>query len=221
MILLVVFWYFVIYRPKRVGFYELGAGYCVPTDQLEGEKPKGWLIFGKTVALGAILFVYMYSVTYAAATLGYVEMRGPWAGLKLMTAERAGDFLQYFIPVLVYWVFNAGIWMFGMMRQKERKTEFGTVFVWWIKICIVMVSGLVLLNLISYVPMYIGLTGPLLNYLSFAPMNLLQLWSFIPYAMGFYLVAIILFRKTGKMWLGTLVCSAITAWMLVTGYIMF
>lgn len=221
MILIVMFWYFVIYRPKRVGFYELGAGYCVPEDEIDGEKPNGWLVFGKTVALGAILFVYMYSVTYFASSTFNVEMRGPWAGLKLMTPERAGDFLQYFIPVFVYWVFNAGIWMFGMMRQKERKTEFGTIFVWWIKICIVMVSGLVLLNMVSYIPMYVGLSGPLLNYLSFAPMNLLQLWSFIPYACGFYLVAILLFRRTGKMWLGTLVCSAMTAWMLVTGYIMF
>jgi pimeloyl-ACP methyl ester carboxylesterase len=221
MILIVMFWYFVIYRPKRVGFYELGAGYCVPTDELEGEKPNGGRIFGKTVALAAILFVYMYFVTYFASSVFLVELRGPWAGLKLMTPERAGDYFQYWIPVFVYWVFNAGIWMFGMMRQKERKTEAGTVFVWWIKICVVMVSGLVLLNLISYVPMYIGLTGPYLNKLSFAPMNLLQLWSFIPYACGFYLVAIILFRKTGKIWLGTLMCSAITAWMLVTGYIMF
>jgi hypothetical protein len=112
--------------------------------------------------------------------------------------------------------------MFGMMRQKEYGSEAKTVFIWWIKICLVTVTGLVLLNMIQYVPMYIGLTGPYLSdRLAFAPMDLLQTWSFIPYAMGFYLVAVILFRRTGKIWLGTLMCSAITTWMLVTGYIMF
>lgn len=220
MILMVVFWYFVIYRPKRVGFYDLGVTYNSPTAELENEKPHGWRIFGKTIALAAILFVYMYAVTVAASRLAVVELRGPWAGLKVMTPQRAGDFPQTLIPVLFFWVFNAGIWMFGMMRQKELKTETGTVVVWWLKISVVMLTGLVLLNVISYVPMYLGWTGPYLNKLSFAPMNLLQLWSFIPYAAGFYLVAIFFFRKTGKIWLGTLMCSAITTWMLVTGYIM-
>jgi len=221
-ILIVVFWYYVVYRPKRVGFYELGANYCVPSDEVQGEKPHGWRIFGKTVALAAILFVYMYGITWIAANTAIVEIRGPWSGLKLMTPERAVSFWYYFPGVLLFWVFNMGVFMFGMMRQKERKTEAGTILIWWLKICVIMLTGLVLINLIQYVPMYIGLTGPYLNGLwSIAPMNVLQLWSFVPYAAGFYLVAIFFFRKTGKIWLGTLICSAITTWMMVTGYIMF
>ncbi|MBN2156697.1 MAG: hypothetical protein JW776_11710 [Candidatus Lokiarchaeota archaeon] len=221
MILIVLFWYFVIYRKKRVGFYDLGANYSMPTDEFEGEKPHGWRIFGKTIFLAFILFSYMYVITAVAQHLGNVEIRGPWSAFKVMTPERAVTFWYYFPGVLLFWIFNAGIWMFGMMRQKELKTEAGTIIVWWLKICVVMLTGLVLLNVISYVPMYLGLTGPYLNKLSFAPMNLLQLWSFIPYAAGFYLVAIFFFRKTGKIWLGTLMCSAITTWMMVTGYIMW
>ena len=190
-----------------------------PLKKLKGRSQ--WMeIFGKTVALTAILFVYMNGVTVAASRLFVVELRGPWAGLESDYPTTSRRLLTTFGTSIGLWIFNAGIWMFGMMRQKERKTEAGTIIIWWLKICVVMLTGLVLLNVISYVPMYLGLTGPYLNKLSFAPMNLLQLWSFIPYAAGFYLVAIFFFRKTGKIWLGTFMCSAITTWMLVTGYIM-
>jgi hypothetical protein len=83
-----------------------------------------------------------------------------------------------------------------------------------------MLTGLVVLNILQYVPMYLGLTGPWINDWSVAPMNVLQLWSFVPIAAGYYLVAIIFFRKTGKIWLGSLLISALTAWTMVTSFIM-
>ncbi|MBN2156661.1 MAG: alpha/beta fold hydrolase [Candidatus Lokiarchaeota archaeon] len=222
MILIVLFWSLVIYRPKRVGFYELGVTFNMREDDLtEGyEKPHGWRIFGKTLLIAMAIFLYMYGVTFAASFLN-VELRGPWSGLKLMTWERAVTFWYYFPGVLLFFIFNAGIWMFGMMRQKEQKTEAGTVFIWWIKICVVMLTGLLLLNILQYVPMYIGLTGPFLNDWSIAPMNVLQLWSFYPIAAGYFLILVIFFRKTGKMWLGSIICSSIATWMMVTSYIMF
>jgi pimeloyl-ACP methyl ester carboxylesterase len=220
MMLLVTIWYFAIYRPKRVGFYELGASYVVPADELEGEQPNKWEVFGKTVLLTGILFLYMYGITAFSQLVFNVEIRGPWSGFKLMTEQRSLQFFPYFIGPLLFWIFNAGIWMFGMMRQKELKTEVGTVIVWWLKICVVMLTGLVLLNVLQYVPMYLGFTGPWINEWAVAPMDVLQLWSFIPFAAGFYLIAIIFFRKTGKIWLSSLLIPSITTWMMVTSYIM-
>ncbi|MBN2157092.1 MAG: alpha/beta fold hydrolase [Candidatus Lokiarchaeota archaeon] len=221
MLIVLVFWTF-IYRPKRVGFYELGASYKIPDDELaEGQaKPKGWKVFGKTLLIALSLIGYMYLVTYGASFLN-VEIRGPWAGLKVLTWARALEFILYYPGLLLFFIFNAGIWMFGMMRQKEYETEAKTIFIWWIKICIVMLSGLILTNLLQYVPMYLGLTGPWLNNWAFAPMNVLQLWATVPFAAGFYLILIIFYRKTGKIWLGSFIIPAIATWLLVGGYLMY
>jgi hypothetical protein len=221
MILIVLNWWIFIYRRKNVGFYHLGANYCMPTDELEGrEKPHGWRIFGKTLLIAVALIVYMYIVTFGASFLS-VEIRGPWSGLKVLTWARALEFLVYLPGILLFFLFNAGIWMFGMMRQKEYETEAKTVFMWWIKICVVMLGGLILINLLQYIPMYIGLSGPWLNDASFAPMMVLQLWSFYPFAAGYFLILIIFYRKTGKIWLGSIVVAVIATWMFVGSYLMY
>ena len=221
MILLVTIWMLFIYRPKRVGFYHMGANYKIPADELsEGQaKPNGWEVFGKTFLIVLILIGYMFAVTFGASFLS-VEIRGPWSGLKILTLERAVQFQWYFPAILLFFIFNAGVWMFGMMRQREYKTEALTIFVWWLKICAVMLTGLIIINLLQYVPMYLGLTGPWLNNWAIAPMMVLQLWSFYPIAAGYFLILIIFFRKTGRIWLGSISVSVIATWMMAASYIM-
>lgn len=218
-VVLLVLWYFAFMR-KRGGNLKDFAVY--DPDQ----KPKqNFRILGKTIVMAIAIFLYMYAIVYFANWLWTVEIRGPWSMFKLYTLERALRFWLYYPGVLFFWIINAGAWLFGLMRMKEYKSEGLTVFIWWLKICFAMLTGLILLNIINYAPTWFNTGGPLFQNPNlfpdgFAPMYLLQTWAFIPIAAVMFLIAIYYFRKTGRIWLGAIVLAMMGTWLMVTGTVM-
>lgn len=176
-------------------------------------------ILAKSVLIAVLIFFYMYGMAVFAKWAWSIEIRGPWSMFKEMTPSRALEFWRYYWGVLLFWIVNGGIWLFGLMRQKEHGTERKTVFIWWIKAILAMLLGLALLNAIGYLPLAFGWTGLYWQQLQygFAPMYLLQTWAFIPIGMVMFLIAIYYFRKTGRIYLGAIILAAIGTWLLVTG----
>ena len=84
-----------------------------------------------------------------------------------------------------------------------------------------MLTGIVILNVISYLPMFADFGGPYFqNPLfgdGFAPMYLLQTWQMIPVYAVFYWIAVKFYRQTGRIWLAVVVLATLSTWMAVTG----
>lgn len=53
-----------------------------------------------------------------------------------------------------------------------------------------------------------------------APMYLLQTWAFIPTAAVMFLIAVFFYRKTGRIYLSSLVLAALDTWIMVVGTVM-
>ncbi len=215
-VVFVILWYVIAGRKRGVKASDMGL-----YDEKQSWQ-KNLQIFGKTVVVAIIIFFYMYLFTAFGGWLWNVEVRGPWAMFKTFTVARAGRFFLYYWGVLFFWLFNAGIWLFGLMRQREYGGENKTTFVWWLKIVYAMLVGLILLNVIGYLPMRFGWSGPYFQIFEsgFAPMYLLQTWSFIPIAAVMFLIAVYYYRKTGRIYLGILLLAALGTWMMMVGTVM-
>ncbi len=216
MIVFMALWYYA--QGKKAGVNTLDLGLYNPNQS----KKKNGIIIGKTILLAGVLYFYMYVITAFGEWLWTIEIRGPWPVLGEFTEARARRFWLYFWGFFFFMFLNAGIWLFGLMRQKEYGSESKTVLIWWLKVLYAMLLGLGLLNIIGYAPMWSGATGPYLQQIEggFAPMNLLQLWQFIPFASLLFLIAVVYFRKTGRVYLGSIMLAVIGTWSLVVGTVM-
>lgn len=210
-------WYFIF--GKKRGAKAIDLGVYTSDDSFK----KNAKIFGKTVALAGVVFLYMYGLTIFSENIFNLEIRGPWSMFKTFTNARAARFWLYFPGVLLFFILNGGMWLFGLMRQKEYEGEFKTSMIWWIKVCFAMLTGLILLNIIGYFPMWIGSSGPTFQAASFgdgfAPMYLLQTWALIPTGAVMYWIAVKYYRETGRIWLGALMLAIMTTWIFTTGTI--
>lgn len=205
-------------KDQTITLKDMGFGF----EGTEGQKvPINWNIFGKTVLMTIILFAWMYLWTLPAYYLLNVELRGIWSFLKPFTPDRFVKFWFYLWPLLAFSLINGGVFLFGQIRQKEESSEIKTCVVWWLKTCYAMLMGLVAVILIQYVPMWFG-GSPILNGVSWgSPMMEIQLMSFIPIAALLFFLSIYFFRKTGKIYLGAFLFTAIAIWIQMTGLVIY
>jgi hypothetical protein len=111
---------------------------------------------------------------------------------------------------------NGGVLLFGMLRQKELKWPLLTQIVWWLKGVFAMEAGLLLVFLIQYLPMYLFGTGPVLG----STLGLLFglygvfLMQILPWFAGMFFIATAFYRRTGRIYLGTIMVTILTVWLL-------
>jgi len=207
--------YFIISKKKGMKFfYDYGLAFT------EEKSKYDWKRLGKTILIVVAGFAYMYAIAMWAKVMYSLEFRSAWSFLKTFTPECWLNFWKDFPAVLVFWFVNGGMLLFGAFRQKEYGSEIKTILMWWIKALFAMLLGLVLLNLIMYLPYVWGWSGLFMMNLAYAPMMIIQLWSFYPFAALLILFAIILYRKTGKIYLGSILCAVLATWFMVTSHIL-
>ncbi|QEE15762.2 hypothetical protein DSAG12_01589 [Promethearchaeum syntrophicum] len=210
---LIVMW-LILGKKKGMNFlYDYGLAFT------EEKSKYDWKRLGKTILLIVAGFLYMYAMAIWAKEMYSLEFRSAWSFLKTFTPERWINFWKYFPAVLAFWFVNGGMLLFGAFRQKEYDSEIKTVLIWWIKALFAMLLGLALLNLIMYLPYVWGWSGLFMMNLAYAPMMTYQLWSFYPFAALLILFAIILYRKTGKIYLGSILSAVLSTWFMVTSQI--
>ncbi len=198
---------------------DLGFGF----EGTEGQKvPINWDILGKTLLIAIILFAWMYAWTLPAYYLLNVELRGIWSFLKPFTVTtRFIDFWFYIWALLAFSVLNGGVFLFGMLRQKEESSTIKTYVVWWLKVCYAMLMGIVVVILVQYAPMWFG-GSPILNSILWvSPMMEIQLMSFIPLASVLFFLSIFFYRNTGRVFLGAFMFTAIAIWIEMVGLVIY
>lgn len=218
--ILFFFWYRDA-KKEGVTMYDMGVSF-------DEEKTKiDWGIIGKTVLLGAILFMWMYLFEgLFQSTIGQ-EFRFSWPYMRQFTGDRAGLFFIYLIPALLFFLINGGVFLFGQARQKEYETPVKTQWMWWIKIVYAMVTGLFLVWAFQYLPWFFGGAGPGFETITFFMMDLSQFTSMWPLMLFVYIPQFIIlfwfltwfYRRTGKIYLGALMIAAIVTWFVAAGSI--
>ena len=176
-------------------------------------------IIGKTVLMAVIMFGLLYALT----TIGYrcfnTDLRFIWPFLRPFTPGRFLQFLLYLPFFLLFFLFNGGVRLFGQMRLKEYESPVKTQFVWWLKNIYVMLGGLVIVSLFEYVPFLLGYgTGWALVGLSlFDGPFMSALVLIFPQFFVLFFVATYFYRKTGKVYLGSLITALIVSWITCGG----
>ena len=180
-------------------------------------------MIGKTVFMALIMFGYLYALT----TIGYrylnTDLRFIWPFLRPFTPGRFLQFLLYLPFFFLFFLFNGGVRLFGQMRQKEYGSPAKTQFVWWLKNIYVMLGGLVIVSLFEYVPFLLGYgTGWALVGLSlFDGPFMSALVLIFPQFFVLFFVATYFYRKTGKVYLGSLITAIIVSWITCGGAAFF
>lgn len=211
-------WWFKKGEGKRLGvsWYNLGAAWGE-------EKPHiDWGILGKTILLSLNLFGFIYVCCYLSTVLLGIEFRFIWPFLRPFTPMRLGQFFLYLPIYAAFFLFNAGVRLFGQFRLREYDSPVKTQIVWWLKNSLLMLGGLVLVALFEYVPFIMGI-GPGFDAVGmsiFGGPFMSALVVIAPQFLVLFFVMTYFYRKTGKIYLGGLFTALVATW-IVTGAAIF
>ncbi len=213
-------WYRKNHKELEISMYDMGVTFGEKKNKLD------WSIIGKSALLAVILMAWLYLlVSISQITLG-IEFRCEYGTLKQFALpERFGQFLLWIIPNLALMLLNNGVFLFGMARQPEYETEAKTQVIWWLKNCIAVLGFLLVYLLFQYVPAWIfntqvGLALVKLPEIIFSAgsMFALSLFYLIPFFVVLLFFLTHLFRKTGKIYLGSFFIALVVAWVWAVGH---
>lgn len=210
-------WYKGAGRKEEVTLYDMGVSFD------KNKTVFDWKIIGKTLLLGGILFMALYLLEgFFQWALGQ-EFRFVWPYMRqFANPERVGLFVLYWIPALIFFLVNGGLFLFGQIRQKECESPAKTQVVWWLKVCFAFLAGLLVVWMIQYVPWYVFNAGPgfeLLGLPQFSAMWPLMLQVYIPEFIVLLFFHVWFYRRTGRIYLGAIMVSSLMIWFLAAGSI--
>lgn len=220
-----VLFYFWYQGAKKQGvtMYDMGVSFD------EKKTLFDWGIIGKTVLVGVILFVWMYLLAAFCQSVIGQEIRFAWPYMReFAQPSRIGYFFIYLIPTLLFFLINGGIFLFGQARLKEDGTSQKTQWIWWLKVLYAMVTGLFLVWAFQYVPWFLGMgpgfeithiTDTIIPAIN-TSMWPLMLFVYIPEFIILYWFLTWFFRRTGRIYLGTLMIASIATWFLTAGSVL-
>ena len=178
-----------------------------------------WGVLGKTVLMAVIMFGFLYAVTAVSYAVLNTDLRFIWPFFRPFSAGRFWQFLLYLPFFLMFFLFNGGVKLFGQMRLKEYKSPAKTQLIWWLNSLLVMLGGLVLVTLFEYGPFLLGFgTGWAITGLTiFDGPFMSALVLIFPQFFVLFFVATYFYRKTGKVYLGSLITALVVAWITCGG----
>ena len=200
-------------RKMGVTLYDLGLTSADEPNRLP------WKIIGKSALLAVILAGSVYAYATLFSRIYSLDFRFVWPLFKPFTWTRLGQFFLYLPFYLVFFLLNGGVKLYGQMRQKERRTDAGTQLVWWLKSCLVMIGGLLLVCLIEYIPYFAGI-GPGMDLLftsTFGGPFISFLIVIIPQFIILFFLSTYAFRKTGRVYVGSTLLALLATWAVTAG----
>ena len=177
------------------------------------DEPANRRILFKTGILSIILVSSLYLVVSISHHFLGIEFRYMWPVLRIFTPDRFFQFLVYSIPVLPFFLINGGVFLFGMIRQPQGSSPLKTQMLWWAKIVFAMESTLLVFILLNYLPMFLLGTGPVLTMGLFG----IFLMSYLPIFGGIFFIMTSFYRRTGRIYLGSMVGTLLMVWIMSAG----
>ena len=213
-ILMIFVWYRTAGKKAGLTTYDIGLSFDTQRTRID------WGIIGKTALMGLILFSWMYIIEGISQWALGEQFRFGWPFMRQFSNfKRFSLFVIYLIPVVIYFVVNGGVIMFGQLNQKEYSSPAKTQFIWWLKVVYASLFGMFLIWFIQYVPWMIAGTGPLF------PQTLDKNWAVFPLLLWMYIpeFAVLMFsltwfyRRTGRIFLGSLMVASLAVWFMAAG----
>lgn len=193
---------------KELSWYDLGAAHHPENAGLD------WRILGKTALLALLLFGYVYVFCLASTQILGTEFRFIWPFMKPFTAQRFGQFFLYLPFYLAFFLFNGGVRLFGQFRLPQSGSPARTQLVWWLKSSVLMLGGLVIVAAFEYIPFYLGI-GPGFDAIGlsiFGGPFMTALIVIVPQFFVLFFAMSWFFRKTGTIYLGSLLTALLATW---------
>ncbi len=200
-------------RKMGATLYDLGLA----SEASPGKLP--WGIIGKSALLAVLLVSTVYAYAALFGALFSLDFRFVWPLLKPFTWERFLQFLLYLPFYLAFFLINGGAKLYGQLRQRERKSPAATQLVWWLNASLVMIGGLLIVCLIEYIPFFAGV-GPGVDILfssTFGGPFISFLIVIIPQFVLFFFLSTYAFRKTGRVYVGSVMLALLAAWAVAAG----
>ncbi len=173
-----------------------------------------WGLIGKSFLLAAAIVFVGYLLLAVADYFFKVDFRFWVVALKLMSPLHLRIFLGYLIPFAVYFLVVAMV-LHGQMTRTSKSGEPQPLWKSMLINAALMITGLVILLLVEYVPLFSG--NPLGN--SAAPELLLSIVA-IQFVVILSVVALIstyFYRKTGHIYVGAFLNAIFVTWYIVAG----
>lgn len=173
---------------------------------------------GRVVLLAVILFLFAYLSEHILEAIFIVDFRFIFPFASDLTPYRVGMFFLYF-PFFLLGFLQLGIFMHGQMRRPQKSTWYKTFVNWSGNNVFVMISPLVVMLLIQYIPLFtvgvVPFVGPASALVGFM-LNLfhiiLVLVMMIPVSTWFY-------QLTGQIYTGALLNALLVTWMFVSSQV--
>jgi len=200
-------------RREGATLYDLGLASEASPNKLP------WKIIGKSALLAIVLVATVYAYAAAFTATFDLDFRFIWPLLKPFTWQRFLQFFVYLPFYLVFFLINGGAKLYGQMRLPKCRTNAATQLVWWLKGCLVMIGGLLLVCLIEYIPYFAGI-GPGMDLLftsTFGGPFISFLIVIIPQFIIFFFLSTYAFRKTGRVYVGSVMLALLATWAVTAG----
>ena len=200
---------------KRMGvtLYDLGLA----SEDRPGKLP--WGVIGKSALLAIILVGTVYTYAWAFSALYELDFRFVWPLLRPFSGSRGWQFLVYLPFYLLFFLVNGGVKLYGQMRQKELSSPAKTQLVWWLRSIVVMLGGLFIVTLIEYIPFFAGIGAgmDLLFTSTFGGPFISFLIVIIPQFILFFFLSTYAYRRTGRVYVGSMMLAMLGAWAITAG----
>jgi len=199
-------------REYGLTLFELGL-----SDQEDRFAING-LNVAKTILLSMILFLFAYLIEHTLESIFIVDFRFIFPFASDLTAYRTVLWFTYF-PFLLVSFLLMGVFLHGQLRRSQKSTWLKTFLSWSAYNICVLITPLILLILVQYVPLFIAGVIPFVGPGGFfiaLTQNLLHiivvLIIVIPIQTWFY-------QLTGRIYLGAVLNAALVTWMFVSSQV--
>ena len=177
-----------------------------------------WLLLGKSALLAFLMIVPMYILLMICEAAFNLDFRFVWPFFRSFSLVRFGQFLLY-LPmfVLFYVMNNSAILAKNRTKYTSMKGAKGFFNTLW-RVALSMAGGVLLITLLEYIPFFaqLGPGADLLFSPTFGGPFMSLLIVFVPQVIVFSIIATILYRKTGNVYVGAFIIAILACW-IVTG----
>ncbi|MCY3413399.1 MAG: hypothetical protein INQ03_17295 [Candidatus Heimdallarchaeota archaeon] len=175
------------------------------------------VVFRSTI-LAIVVVCVFYLIAIIAQVYMHIEIRFMWSFFRVLSPIRFLQFIIYSFPIYYFFKYNAGFFLYGSARMPVQDTELKTQLHWMLKMLYSMLSGFIVVYILEYFPMFLFGTKPLLGeFALFFWLLGIFLMSIIPEFFVLYIILNVLYRMTGRIYVGSAFATLVVTWVLATG----
>ncbi|MBQ7064546.1 MAG: hypothetical protein IJM90_06635 [Firmicutes bacterium] len=177
-----------------------------------------WGNFFRSFLRVIVMLAFLYLIVYLAGLFFKLDLRFIWPFFRTFNLMRLGQFAIYYPIFALFFILNNSKIMASMRTESAYKKGFFGFMGSWLSNILLMVGGVLLIVLIEYIPFFMDL-GPgadLLFSSTFGGPFMSLLILFVPQVVVFSIFCTYYYRRTGNVYTGALLVSALAAW-IVTG----